>query len=137
MAREIHRALIVEDSRLTRDLIELAIGHSAKTEIVEAEDGAQAIAALQSGGVDVIIMDWKMDAMDGLECTRRIRAGIDGVNPKTPILLLTGADGSESEDEAYAAGVDLFMKKPFSLKQLHFGLNKVLSADQANVTGSS
>ena len=71
-------------------------------------------------------MDWKMDVMDGLECTRRIRAGIDGIPPKLPIILLTGMTGKSSESAAYEAGADLFMEKPFSIKKLHAGVMKIL-----------
>ena len=126
MVREIKRAVIAEDSRQMRDLIQMALGISWAAEVINAEDGVKAIAALADGGADIVIMDWKMDVMDGLECTRRIRAGIDGIDPKIPIILLTGAADKEAEKEAYAAGVNLFMKKPFSLKQLHAGLEKVL-----------
>jgi CheY-like chemotaxis protein len=71
-------------------------------------------------------MDWQMDVMDGLECTRRIRAGVDGIDPKTAIVLVTGMVGEKNADTAYAAGVDLFLEKPVSVKILHAGVEKVL-----------
>ena len=123
MASQLKRAVIVEDSPRMRDLIHESLGFFKVQEIVEAQDGAEAIAALQSGGADIVIMDWKLEAMDGLECTRRIRAGIDGIDPTIPIILLTGVAGEETERAAYAAGVDYFMEKSFfSLKHLHAGL---------------
>ncbi len=69
--------------------------------------------------------------MDGLKCTRRIRSGIEGIDPKTIIVLLTGMVGEENERTAYAAGVDLFLEKPVSLKKLHMGLAKVLGRLEA------
>ena len=128
MLRKIKRAVIVEDSPQTRDLIRMALDLLGATEIINADDGAKAIAALQSGSADIVIMDWKMEVMDGLECTRRIREGVEGVDQTIPIILLTGASEKEAEKKAYAAGVDLFMKKPFSLRQLHTGLEKVIGA---------
>ncbi|WP_156520882.1 response regulator, partial [Magnetospirillum moscoviense] len=102
-------------------------GMSVK-EIIEAANGEEAIAQIGSSRAQLVIMDWKMDVMDGLECTRRIRAGTDGIDPKLPIILLTGMTGSDSEGDAYEAGVDLFMEKPFSIKKLHAGVVKILGA---------
>nr|WP_257788784.1 response regulator [Magnetospirillum sp. ME-1] len=95
-------------------------------EIVEVANGAEALAALQAGGFDIVIMDWKMEVMDGMECTRRIRAGIEGIDAKIPIILLTSMAGKDAEEAAYAVGANLYMEKPFSLKQIHTGVRKVL-----------
>ena len=61
---------------------------------------------------DVIILDWKMPDMDGVECVRRIRKEI---GKDVPIFILSSYDVSEIEDEAKKAGVDLFLPKPFFL----------------------
>ena len=61
---------------------------------------------------DVIILDWKMPDMDGVECVRRIRKEI---GKDVPILVPSSYDVSEIEDEAKKAGVDLFLPKPFFL----------------------
>ena len=61
---------------------------------------------------DVIILDWKMPDMDGVECVRRIRKEI---GKDVPIFVLSSYDVSEIEDEAKKAGVDLFLPKPFFL----------------------
>ena len=124
--KQMRRALIVEDSEPMRHLIQLVLEASGPTEIVTAENGAEAISILQVSGADIVFMDWKMNIMDGLECTRRIRAGIDGVDPQIPIVLVTGMASKNAEEEAEAAGVTLFMRKPFSLKQLQSGMEKVL-----------
>jgi two-component system chemotaxis response regulator CheY/two-component system phosphate regulon response regulator PhoB len=127
MNKDVSRAVIVEDIPQMRDLIRIVLSSFGAKDIVEAQNGAEAIAALKSNDVDIVIMDWKMDVMDGLECTRHIREGIDGINQKLPIVLLTGMLGKDSEDAAYAAGVDLYLEKPFSLKTLHSGISKVLN----------
>ena len=66
-----------------------------------------------------------MDVMDGLECTRRMRAATDCIDPKLAIILQTGSD---SERAAYDAGADLFMEKPFSIKKLDAGIVKIIGA---------
>jgi CheY-like chemotaxis protein len=62
---------------------------------------------------DVILMDVSMPGMDGLEATRRIRAGA-GPNARTPIFALTAAATSEGINEALAAGMDAHLTKPIS-----------------------
>ncbi|HIJ37758.1 MAG TPA: response regulator [Rhodospirillaceae bacterium] len=121
------RALIVEDSAQCRELLGIALSLVGINDIILAAHGAEAIEKLKSVGADLVIMDWKMDVMDGLECTRQIRAGIDGIDPHTFIILLTGSVSKASKAKAYKAGVDLFMGKPFSLKQIHAGIKKALN----------
>jgi two-component system chemotaxis response regulator CheY/two-component system phosphate regulon response regulator PhoB len=130
MDNKISRAVIVEDSPQMRELIRMVLGSFGASEIVEAPNGAEALASLRQGGADIVIMDWKMDTMDGLECTRRIRAGGEGVDARLPIVLLTGCTGDDARETAYAAGVDLYMEKPISLKKLYAGVSDVLNRPQ-------
>ena len=58
---------------------------------------------------NLILVDWRMPDMDGVETTRRIR---DAVGPGTPVIILTSYNWEEIEDEAKAAGVDTFAAKP-------------------------
>jgi CheY-like chemotaxis protein len=120
------RAVIVEDNAPMRELINMVLGAFGVAQIDVAANGAEAIAALQAARADIVFMDWQMDVMNGLECTRRIRAGIDGIDPKTIIVLVTGMVGEKNAETAYAAGVDLFLEKPVSMKILHAGMVKVL-----------
>ncbi len=127
MVHEINRAVVVEDSPSMRELIHIALGAFKAKEIVDAVDGVEALRVLQDKPTDIILMDWKMEGMDGLECTRRIRAGVEGISPAIPIILLTGVTGPEAEASAYEAGVSLYMAKPLSLKKLFAGLANVLA----------
>ena len=129
MGNRINRAVIVEDGSEMRKLIHMVLGSLGAQEIVEAEDGAEALKALQASPTDVVIMDWKMAVMDGLECTRRIRAGVEGISQQIPIILLTGNTGANAEAVAYDSGVDLYMSKPFSMKKLLAGLTAVLGKE--------
>ena len=126
------RAVVVEDNVSMRELIQMVLGAFGVSQVVSAINGVEAISALQSGGADIVFMDWQMDVMDGLECTRRIRAGVDGIDPKTIIVLVTGMVGEKNAEVAYAAGVDLFLEKPVSMKILHAGMEKVLGKRNVN-----
>jgi two-component system chemotaxis response regulator CheY len=57
-----------------------------------------------------------MDGMDGIECTKRIRRGLPGVNAHLPIILLTGSEEEGTREQAETAGVSLYLTKPFSYK---------------------
>ncbi len=131
MVAKISRAVTVEDDAPMRELIKIALKTFGISEISQAANGVEAISVLQACKADIVFMDWQMDDMDGLECTRRIRSGIAGIDPKTIIVLLTGMVGKENECTAYAAGVDLFLEKPVSLKKMQMGLAKVLSQPKA------
>ena len=126
------RAVVVEDNVSMRELIQLVLGAFGVSQVVSAINGVEAISALQSAGADIVFMDWQMDVMDGLECTRRIRARVDGIDPKTIIVLVTGMVGEKNAEVAYAAGVDLFLEKPVSMKILHAGMEKVLGKRNVN-----
>lgn len=123
----VNRALVVEDNDRFRELIVFVLKSIGATDIVEARDGREAIDSLRTFNADIVVMDWKMEVMDGLEWTRQIRAGVHAIDPQTPVILLTGQVSRESEAAGYAAGVNLFMGKPISLRKLQRGLTQVLN----------
>jgi len=128
------RAIIVEDSPQFLDLVQLALNSMGIMEIVKVENGAEAIEALKSRGADIMIMDWMMDVMDGVECTRQIRAGTaGGGHVHIPIILLTAKTDDASKTAAAQAGVSHFIGKPFTLKQLLAGVTKLLNPDPESV----
>ena len=86
-------------------------GHHA----IIAEDGQQALNLLEKVQFDVIILDWKMPKLSGLEVCRRIR---DRGN-STPILLLTALTQISNKVEALNAGADDYITKPFSFDELY------------------
>jgi two-component system, chemotaxis family, chemotaxis protein CheY len=131
MLNSCKRAVIVEDAPQMRTLIKVVLHQFGVTEIVEAEDGNEAMQVLREGGADIIVMDWMMPGMDGIECTRRIRAGQDGIVPSIPIIVATGVQGDSAEAMALAAGANYFLKKPFSIKKLHAAFVKVLGESVA------
>ena len=119
MPEKAKRAIIVDDAPQMRTLIKVVLAQFGITDVVEAEDGAAAMEALMTGGADIIIMDWMMPGMDGLECTRRIRAGQNGIDPNIPIVVATGVQGESAEATARTAGASGFIRKPFSIKMLN------------------
>ncbi|OAN48324.1 hypothetical protein A6A04_20160 [Paramagnetospirillum marisnigri] len=130
MPEKAKRAVIVEDAPQMRTLIKIVLAQFGINDVVETEDGTEAMEALKEGGADVIIMDWMMPGMDGMECTRRIRAGQDGIVSNIPIILATGVQGESAEAMAAAAGANHFIRKPFTIKALHHALTSALGSDK-------
>ena len=82
----------------------------------EARDGSEAIEVLKSFEVNLAIIDWKMDGINGVECVQRIRA--DTASKFLPIIMVTGYTEASLVRDARNAGVDDFLAKPISAKSL-------------------
>jgi two-component system, cell cycle response regulator DivK len=109
------RILVVEDQednrRILRDLLT-----NAGYEIVEAENGEQALAFAARERPDLILMDIQLPLLDGYEVTRRIKA--DPALRAIPIIAITSYALSGDENKARAAGCDAYVTKPYSPRAL-------------------
>lgn len=109
------RVVVADDSGLMRSLILLAL-EPLGVEVATAEDGDEALAAVREHRPEVLIVDASMPGLTGYEVCEALRA--EGEGPCPYVLLLT-ADVRESERQrAVDAGVDEFVGKPFSPKEL-------------------
>jgi two-component system chemotaxis response regulator CheY len=102
--------LVVDDSKIVRKVVRKIV-ENLGFEALEAEDGKIALAQVQARPVDVIILDWNMPVMDGLECMRAIRADAAIVQPK--IIFCTTENEFEKIQTAIGAGADEYVMKPF------------------------
>jgi two-component system, cell cycle response regulator DivK len=93
-------------------------------EVIEAENGEEALAAIAKQQPDLILMDIQLPVMDGYEATRRIKA--DPALRAIPIIAVTSYALSGDEEKARAAGCDDFVPKPFSPRQLLAKIQKYL-----------
>jgi len=113
------RLLIVEDNPVNQLLacrMAERLGHQPDT----AASGFEALEKVQQTTYDVVLMDFIMPGMDGLETTRRIRAMALDSQPR--IVALTANAFAEDRERASAAGMDAFLSKPLQLKQLRHEL---------------
>lgn len=110
------RILAAEDDPVARAILRralLRLGH----DVVEAGDGEIAWGKLQDDPVRVVVSDWQMPRLDGLDFCRRIRARVGG--EYVYFILLTSNDATDGNQQAAAdAGVDDFLTKPLDLTQL-------------------
>jgi two-component system, cell cycle response regulator DivK len=109
------RILVVEDQednrRILRDLLT-----SAGYEVIQAENGQEALAAAARERPDLILMDIQLPLLDGYEATRRIKADPD--LRAIPIIAVTSYALSGDEGKARAAGCDAYVTKPYSPRVL-------------------
>jgi PleD family two-component response regulator len=103
------KVLAVDDEFTSQTMLSHVLsrmGHEVRT----AHDGKAALELMAAEPVPLVVTDWLMPEVDGLELTRRLRA--DAAAPYTYVLLLTSVEGRESWLEAMDAGVDDFLGKP-------------------------
>ena len=107
------RILVVEDDREVADYVTRSLEEEGNT-VSTCFDGRAALRAAQSSPFDVIVLDVMLPLLDGLEVTRRLRAGAI----TTPILLLTARDSAQDVVRGLDAGADDYLTKPFSFEVL-------------------
>ena len=120
------KILIVDDSSTMRRIIGNVVqqlGHS-KEDFDEAEDGVEAWKLLVKSQYDIVLTDWNMPNMNGLDLVKKIRGG--GNHTKTPIIMITTEGGKGEVIVALKAGVNNYIVKPFSADVLKEKLDGVL-----------
>ena len=108
------RLLIVEDTRHVREMLAKMLEVDGFEIAGTAEDGQSAIQVAQSANADVIVMDYAMPGMDGLEAARQILA----TSPSQKIILYTAYPTNELEEQAHDAGIVLVLGKVEGLESL-------------------
>jgi len=102
------RVLIADDHALFAEALEAILAGDARIEVVgRARDGAEAVALTKRHDPDVVLMDLSMPVMDGIEATRRIRAGRDA----PCVVVLTGSNAAADVDRARQAGAAAYVTK--------------------------
>ncbi|WP_321333750.1 two-component regulator propeller domain-containing protein [uncultured Bacteroides sp.] len=114
--------LLVEDNtdllNLTRDSL------STWFRVIKAQNGVQALDLLSKESIDVIISDIMMPEMNGLELTAKVKSDINYSH--IPVILLTAKTTLESKVEGFEYGADIYIEKPFSIKQLRMQIENLL-----------
>ena len=107
--------LVVEDQEDNRQILRDLLGN-AGYDLVEAENGEQALAVVANQRPDLILMDIQLPIMDGYEATRRIRANPDMKN--IPIIAVTSYALTGDDAKALAVGCNAYVTKPYSPRAL-------------------
>jgi len=113
------RILVIDDSKNMRAIILEALRALGIRETKEADDGAEGLKMLHQFTFDLVLCDWNMQPIDGIEFTRMVRKASDLSNPFLPIIMLTGHTEYSRVIEARDAGIHEFMAKPISPKSMY------------------
>ena len=119
------KILIVDDSRAMRRIVQRALrqagfgGH----EVVEAEDGAQGLEIIRNSPPDIVLCDWNMPNMNGIDLLKTIRAEGNQI----PFGFVTSERTDEIQQEANAAGANFHVFKPFKADDIQSAIGPFLS----------
>ena len=117
------RALVVDDSAVMRRVLIGALGRANITEVDQASDGQEAVEATGSNDYGLVLMDWNMPNMTGIELLRAIRANAQLSH--LPVLMITAEAKKENIVEAAQAGASGYIVKPFTAATLSEKLAKI------------
>jgi len=122
------RALIVDDSSVMRKIVERSLRQAGidLTDVLQAGNGAEALAVLKENRVDLILCDINMPVMDGLEFVKQV-SGIEN-GKDVPVVMIT-TEGSEAHVvQALSCGARGYIRKPFTPEQVKEHIVPVLAA---------
>jgi two-component system chemotaxis response regulator CheY len=117
------RILVVDDFPTMRRIVRALLSELGYTNIVEAEDGQDALGVLHSQPVDFVITDWNMPRMQGIDMLRAIRS--DAKLASIPVLMITAEAKREQILAAAQAGVNGYVVKPFTAVTLKEKIERI------------
>jgi diguanylate cyclase (GGDEF)-like protein len=119
--------LIVDDAKFSSAVVRRTLESGGYSNIRNESSAREALQAMDQRAADIVIADWLMPEIDGLELTQRIRQFDESANHYTYVILLTGKEGSEALQHAFDQGVDDFINKSVMNEQL---LHRVHAAER-------
>jgi signal transduction histidine kinase/ActR/RegA family two-component response regulator len=123
------RILLADDNETNRKVVELILAQ-ADVDLVQVENGAEAVAACETAAFDLILMDMQMPVMDGLTAVRRIRQiEAAGGSGRVPILMLTANALPEHVQASLVAGADRHLTKPITAGGLFAAIEDALGGE--------
>jgi len=108
------KIMLVDDSRTIRNIQKNVLKQLEHTDVVEAADGVEALAAFNEQVPDLMFVDWNMPNMDGITLVHKIRE----VNKTVPIIMCTTEAEKSRVLQAIKAGVNNYIVKPFTVESL-------------------
>ena len=118
-------ALVVEDSPTMRQLIVFALRRIRGLDVVEADDGVDALRKLSTQKFDIILTDINMPIMDGLKLVARVRS--DEALKEIPVVIITTEGADEDRQRALALGANAYITKPIQAPQVIAKVRELLA----------
>lgn len=119
-------ALIVDDNGHMINIVKTILRGFGMKHFFEAKDAAEAFDIVKSEAVDLIILDYNMDLLDGLDFVKLVRTGEDSPSPFVPVIMLTAYSERKRVMAARDAGVTEFCRKPINAIELYRKLRSVI-----------
>jgi two-component system phosphate regulon response regulator PhoB len=119
------RLLVIDDDVDLATLTTIRL-KKAGHDVTAAHDGEAGLAAIRAGHPELVVLDWMMPGMDGIEVAIAVRA--DASIASTPLVMITAKSGAGDFDKALAAGIDSVLSKPYVPKELLARIDSILSA---------
>ena len=117
------KILLVDDSRTIRNIQKNMLKQLGYTDVVEAEDGIQALERFKEQVPDLMLVDWNMPNMDGITLIKKVRE----TNKTVPIIMCTTEAEKSRVLEAIKAGVNNYAVKPFTVESLGEKISQTLA----------
>jgi len=117
------KVLVVDDMSTMRRIVKNVLRQIGFTDIMEAENGQDALTKLKAGGFGLVVSDWNMPVMQGIDLLRAVRA--DAELKTLPFLMVTAEAQKENLILAVQAGVSNYVVKPFTAEILQGKLEKI------------
>lgn len=121
------KILIVDDFSTMRRIIKNLLRDLGFNNTSEADDGLTALPMLKSGNFDLLVTDWNMPGMQGIDLLKAVRADEDEQLKNIPVLMVTAEQKKEQIVEAAQAGVNGYVVKPFTALILKEKLEKIFA----------
>ncbi|MCG8602898.1 MAG: response regulator transcription factor [Verrucomicrobiales bacterium] len=128
------KILIVDDEEDIRELIAVNLMREENYQLIEAEDGLEALRQANDERPDLIILDLMLPQMDGLTVYKNLRE--NAITQKIPVIMLTARGRLEEKIEGLELGADDYMPKPFSPKELMLRVRNLLRRSNENQGGN-
>ncbi|MBF0171450.1 MAG: response regulator [Nitrospinae bacterium] len=120
------RVLVVDDSKIIRQILRSHLAEWGITRVSEAEDGYEALSELEETRFDLVLLDWGMPKMNGMQALRLIRTR-EGMNRETPVIMVTAEAHKENIIVALKEGVNDYVVKPFNPEILRAKVEQALA----------
>ena len=132
-----YRALIVEDSDLMRNLLRDVLATFDFRQAISTPTAPEALKRLRQERFDVVLTDWLMEGMNGLEFVNTVRQAFEDPERRTPILMCTAYTDKARIFAARDAGVDEILAKPITPARLYDSLASAIFRTRGFIDGPS
>jgi len=119
------KVLVVDDMSTMRRIVKNVLKQIGYSDMEEAENGQEGLNKLKAGGFGLVVSDWNMPVMQGIDLLRAVRA--DPALKPLPFLMVTAEAQKDNIIEAVQAGVSNYVVKPFTAEALQEKLEKIFA----------